>query len=139
MPRPHASITLHGMVRARSFSWLIGFGLLTACDQAPRMERAVDDCQAELVSLKVEVLSAEGARVRGATVTGTNVSSNVSITGVTDDQGVSTAINESLAPSAVRVVATAGAKVSGAQQVEWVCDACNCQPEPATLQLQLNP
>ncbi|WP_255208107.1 hypothetical protein [Myxococcus sp. AM009] len=51
------------------------------------MGRAVDDCQAELVSLKVEVLSAEGARVRGATVTGTNVSSNVSITGVTDDQG----------------------------------------------------
>lgn len=103
------------------------------------MERAVDGCQSELVSLKVEVLSAEGARVRGATVTGTNVTSNVSITGVTDDQGVSTAINESLAPSAVRVVATAGAKVSAAHQVEWVCDTCNCQPAPATLQLQLNP
>ncbi|AEI66011.1 carboxypeptidase-like regulatory domain-containing protein [Corallococcus macrosporus] len=103
------------------------------------MERAGDDCQAELVSLKVEVLSADGARVRGATVTGTNVSSNVSITGVTDDQGISTAINESLAPSAVRVVATAGAKVSPPQQVEWLCDSCNCQPEPATLQLQLNP
>ncbi len=117
----------------------MGFSLLTACDQAPRVHRAADDCGAALASLTVEVLSADGARIRGATVTGTNVASNVSITGVTDDQGISTAINESLAPSPVRVVATAGAKVSAPQQVEWRCDACNCRPEPATLQLQLNP
>ncbi|WP_426750815.1 carboxypeptidase regulatory-like domain-containing protein [Myxococcus sp. Y35] len=117
----------------------MGLGLLAACDQAPRVQRAVDDCEAELVSLRVEVVSAEGAHIRGATVTGTNVTSNVSITGVTDERGVTTAINESLAPSPVRVVATAGAKVSPAQQVEWLCDSCNCRPEPATVQLRLNP
>ena len=92
-----------------------------------------------MVSLTVEVVSAEGARIRGATVTGTNVTSHLSITGVTDEQGVSTAINESLAPSAVRVMATAGSKVSQAHQVEWLCDSCNCRPEPSTLELRLNP
>ncbi len=103
------------------------------------MERGGDDCQADLVSLRVEVVSADGARVRGAVVTATNLTSDVSITGVTDDQGVTTAINESLAPSPVRVVATAGSKVSSAQRVEWTCNTCNCTPEPGSLQLQLSP
>ncbi len=91
------------------------------------------------MSLRVEVLSADGARVRGAVVTATNLQSGVSITGVTDEQGVTNAINESLAPSPVRVVATAGSKVSSAERVEWTCDSCNCLPEPGTVQLQLNP
>ncbi|NMO20783.1 carboxypeptidase regulatory-like domain-containing protein [Pyxidicoccus fallax] len=140
MPRVAASTTFDGiMVRVRWFSWLIGISLLAACDDAPRMERRDDDCQAELVSLRVEVVTAEGARVRGATVTATNLTSNVSITGVTDESGVTTAINETLAPSPVRVVASAGAKVSSAERVQWTCDSCNCVPEPGTLQLQLNP
>lgn len=127
------------MARVRWFSWLIGIGLLAACDDAPRVQRADDDCQAELVALRVEVVTAEGARVRGATVTATNLASNVSITGVTDEYGVTTAVNESLAPSPVRVVASAGAKVSSAARVEWACDTCNCLPEPGTLRLELNP
>lgn len=127
------------MIRARGFSWLLCIGLLSACDDAPRVERGGDTCQSELVSLRVEVLSADGARVRGAVVTATNLQSGVSITGITDEQGVTTAVNESLAPSAVRVVATAGSKVSPAQRVEWTCDSCNCVPEPGTVQLELNP
>jgi hypothetical protein len=127
------------MIRLRRYSWLVVLSLFAACDEAPRVERGGDDCQAELVALRVEVLTSEGARVRGATVTATNLTSNVSITGVTDENGVSTAINESLAPSAVRVVASAGSKVSSAERVEWACDSCNCVPEPGTLQLQLNP
>lgn len=127
------------MIRSRGFSWLLCIGLLAACDEAPRVERGGDDCQADLVSLRVEVLSADGSRVRGAVVTATNLTTEVSITGVTDDQGVTTAINESLAPSPVRVVATAGSKVSSAQRVEWTCDTCNCAPQPGTLQLQLSP
>ncbi|WP_164017346.1 carboxypeptidase-like regulatory domain-containing protein [Pyxidicoccus trucidator] len=127
------------MNRVRGFSWLVGLLFIAACDEAPRMERGGDDCQAELVALRVEVLNAEGARVRGATVTATNTASNVSITGVTDEDGVSTAVNESLAPSPVRVVASAGSKVSSPQRIEWTCDACNCTPEPSTLRLQLNP
>jgi hypothetical protein len=140
LPRARAIITFACiMIRARWFSWLLGISLLAACDEAPRMERGGDTCQAELVSLRVEVLSADGARVRGAVVTATNLNTGVSITGLTDEQGVTQAINESLAPSAVRVVANAGAKVSPAQRVEWTCDTCNCVPEPGTLQLQLNP
>ncbi|QSQ27884.1 carboxypeptidase regulatory-like domain-containing protein [Pyxidicoccus parkwayensis] len=127
------------MVRVRGWWWLIGFSLLAGCDEAPRVERAEDNCQAELVALRVEVVAADGARVRGATVTATNLASNASITGITDDSGVTTAINESLAPSPVRVVANAGSKVSSAARVEWVCDTCNCVPEPQTLQLELNP
>lgn len=127
------------MVRVRGWWWLIGLSLFAGCDESPRVERADDDCQAELVALRVEVLAADGARVRGAAVTATNLSSNASITGVTDEQGVTTAINESLAPSPVRVVASAGSKVSSPARVEWTCDSCNCVPEPSTLQLQLNP
>ncbi len=127
------------MIRLRRFSWLLVLPLFAGCDEAPRVERGGDDCQAELVALKVEVMTSEGARVRGATVTATNVASNVSITGVTDEYGVTTAINESLAPSPVRVVASAGSKVSSAQRVQWTCDSCNCVPEPGTLQLELNP
>ncbi|MCP3141280.1 carboxypeptidase-like regulatory domain-containing protein [Pyxidicoccus xibeiensis] len=118
---------------------MLGLALLGACDDAPRVERGGDDCQAELVALRVEVVTADGARVSGATVTATNVTSNVSITGVTDEQGVSTAVNESLAPSPVRVVAQAGSKVSSAERVEWTCDSCNCVPEPGILTLRLNP
>lgn len=127
------------MIRLRGFSLLVGLFLIAACDDAPRVERGGDDCQAELMALRVEVLNAEGARVSGATVTATNLTSNVSITGVTDENGVTTAVNESLAPSAVRVVASAGSKVSSPQRIQWTCDACNCVPEPGTLQLQLNP
>lgn len=127
------------MVRVRGWWWLIGLSLLAGCDEAPRVEREEDDCQGELVALRVEVVTAEGARVRGATVTATNLTSNASITGVTDEHGVTTAINESLAPSPVRVVANAGSKVSSAWRVEWTCDTCNCVPEPGTLQLELNP
>jgi hypothetical protein len=140
LPRTRAVITFACiMTRARWFSWLLCIGLLSACDEAPRVERGGDTCQAELMSLRVEVLSADGARVRGAVVTATNLQSGVSITGVTDEQGVTNAINESLAPSPVRVVATAGSKVSSAERVEWTCDSCNCLPEPGTVQLQLNP
>ncbi|MFP2931738.1 carboxypeptidase-like regulatory domain-containing protein [Pyxidicoccus sp. 3LG] len=127
------------MVRVRGFSWLLGLVLLGACDDAPRLERGGDECQAELVALRVEVVTAEGARVSGATVTATNLKSNVSITGITDESGVSTAVNESLAPSSVRVVAQAGSKVSSAERIEWTCDACNCVPEPGSLTLRLNP
>ena len=127
------------MNRVRGFSWLVGLLLIAACDEAPRVERGGDACQAELMALRVEVLNAKGARVRGATVTAVNMTSNVSITGVTDENGVTTAINESLAPSAVQVVASAGSKVSVPQRIEWTCDTCNCTPEPGTLQFQLNP
>ncbi|AGC44282.1 putative lipoprotein [Myxococcus stipitatus DSM 14675] len=114
----------------------------TGCDEAPSRARASwpdEECAAVPNALRVVVLSAEGVRVRGATVTATNLTSNASISGVTDSDGVTTAINETLAPSPVRVVAVAGARVSPASRVDWVCDTCNCVPEPADLTLELDP
>lgn len=122
----------------RTYGWLglLASVLVTGCDDAPSANRQEDPC-AEPRSLRVEVLSSNGAYIQGATVTATNLESNVSITGVTDDRGVTTAINENLAPSAIRVMATSGSHVSPAQQVEWTCDACHCTPVPESLTLEL--
>ncbi|RKH25928.1 carboxypeptidase regulatory-like domain-containing protein [Corallococcus praedator] len=124
--------------RFRTYGWL---GLLasvwvTGCDEAPSANRQEDPC-AEPLSLRVHVVSSDGAFIQGATVTATNLESNVSITGVTDDRGLTTAINEHLAPSPIRVVATAGSHVTPAERVEWTCDACHCTPVPAELTLEM--
>ncbi|WP_338278960.1 carboxypeptidase-like regulatory domain-containing protein [Corallococcus caeni] len=122
----------------RTYGWLglLASVLLTGCDDAPSANRHEDTC-AEPLSLRVEVMSSDGAYIQGASVTATNLESNVSITGVTDDRGVTTAINETLAPSPIRVMATAGSHVTPAERVEWTCDACHCTPVPATVTLQL--
>ncbi|NOK14122.1 carboxypeptidase regulatory-like domain-containing protein [Corallococcus exercitus] len=122
----------------RTYGWLglLASVLLTGCDDAPSANRHEDTC-AEPLSLRVEVMSSDGAYIQGASVTATNLESNVSITGVTDDRGVTTAINETLAPSPIRVMATAGSHVTPAARVEWTCDACHCTPVPATVTLQL--
>ncbi|NOK16504.1 carboxypeptidase regulatory-like domain-containing protein [Corallococcus carmarthensis] len=122
----------------RTYGWLglLASVLMTGCDDAPSANRHEDTC-AEPLSLRVEVISSDGAYIQGASVTATNMESNVSITGVTDDRGVTTAINETLAPSPIRVVATAGSHVTAAERVEWTCDACHCTPVPATVTLQL--
>ncbi|KFE63163.1 putative lipoprotein [Hyalangium minutum] len=89
--------------------------------------------------MKVEVVTADGVLVKGATVTAINEESQESITGVTNEVGVSRAVNESLAPGRTRLYATAGSKVSPATEVQWLCDDCHCQPDPDTVTLQLNP
>jgi hypothetical protein len=118
---------------------LLGLACLPACDNRPVVNRGGDVCSEELVSLKVEVVTAEGVLVKGATVTAINEETQESITGVTNEVGVSRAVNESLAPGPTRLYATAGAKVSPATQVQWHCDNCHCQPDPSTVTLQLNP
>ncbi|HYH99955.1 carboxypeptidase regulatory-like domain-containing protein [Hyalangium sp.] len=118
---------------------VLGLACLSACDNRPVVDRGGDVCSEELVSLKVEVITAHGALVKGATVTAINEESQESITGVTNEVGVSRAVNESLAPGLTRLYATAGAKVSPAAEVEWQCDDCHCQPVPGAVTLQLNP
>ncbi|MGE6759169.1 carboxypeptidase-like regulatory domain-containing protein [Corallococcus interemptor] len=115
---------------------LLASVLVTGCDEAPSANRQEDTC-AEPMSLRVEVMSSDGAYIQGASVTATNLESNVSITGITDSRGVTTAINETLAPSPIRVVATAGSHVTHAERVEWTCDACHCTPVPDTVTLKL--
>jgi hypothetical protein len=117
---------------------VLGVVLLAGCDQSPGPEQHADTCDAEPLSLYVEVVTADGARVKGATVTATNLTSNVSITSVTNEQGYTTGVNEVLAPGLLRVVATAGSKVSAAQRVEWTCDACHCSPAPGAVLLKLS-
>lgn len=89
--------------------------------------------------MKVEVVTAYGTLVKGATVTAVNEETLGSITGVTNEVGVSRAVNESLAPGRTRVSATAGSKVSAPVEVEWQCDECHCRPIPSSVTLELNP
>ncbi|WP_224245922.1 carboxypeptidase-like regulatory domain-containing protein [Hyalangium gracile] len=127
------------MPRLRILSVLLGLACLPACDNRPVVDRSGGVCSEGLVSLKVEVVTAEGVRVKGATITATNEETLESITGITNEQGFSRAVNETLAPGVTRLYATAGSKVSPATQVEWVCDDCHCEPTPDTVTLQLNP
>jgi hypothetical protein len=118
---------------------LLGLTCLPACDNRPVVNRGGDVCSEELVSLKVEVVTANGVLVKGATVTAINEETLASITGVTNEVGVSRAVNESLAPGLTRLYATAGSKLSPDAKVEWQCDGCHCQPLPGSVTLQLNP
>jgi hypothetical protein len=127
------------MSRLRILSMLLGLAYLPACDNRPVVNRGGDACSEELASLKVEVVTAEGVLVKGATVTAINEESHESITGVTNEVGVSRAVNESLAPGLTRLSAIAGSKVSQATEVEWQCDGCHCEPIPDSVTLELNP
>lgn len=117
---------------------LMGLTALAACDDGPGVDRRGNACEEDLVNLRVEVVTAEGARVKGATVTAMNPSTHRTITSLTGEDGVSTAITELVGPGPMRVWATAGAKVSPESRVDWTCDDCHCTPEPASVQLQLN-
>jgi hypothetical protein len=112
---------------------------LLACDNRPVVNRGGDVCSEELVSLKVEVFTAYGTLVKGATVTAVNEETQESITGVTNEVGVSRAVNESIAPGRTRIQATAGSKVSAPVEVEWQCGECHCEPIPGSVRLELNP
>ncbi|MDY7225311.1 carboxypeptidase-like regulatory domain-containing protein [Hyalangium rubrum] len=127
------------MFRLRILAVILGLGFLPACDNRPVVDNGGDLCEEELVTLRVEVLTADGARVKGATVTAIHLETNQSITGVTNEEGISRAVNESLGAGTVRLHATAGAKVSPPLEVEWQCDGCHCSPIPGAVTLQLNP
>jgi hypothetical protein len=127
------------MSRLRILSVLLGLACLPACDNRPVVDRGTGTCSEELVSLKVQVVTAEGVLVKGATVTATNEDTEESITGVTNEVGVSRAVNESLAPGPTRVSAMAGSKVSQATEIDWQCNDCHCEPVPDSVTLQLNP
>jgi len=127
------------MFRSRILAVLVGLGSLSACDNRPVVDDRGDACPEELVTLKVEVVTADGTPVKGATVTATNAATQQSITGVTNEEGVSRAVNESLAPGLTQLSATAGPKVAPPVQVEWACDECHCTPIPGAVRLRLNP
>ena len=127
------------MSRLRILSVLLGLACLPACDNRPVVNRGEDTCTTELVALKVEVVTAEGVRVKGATITAVNEETQESITGVTNETGVSRAVNESLAPGVTRLSAVAGAKVSQATEIQWECGGCHCEPIPDSVTLELNP
>ncbi len=113
---------------------------MTACDNRPVVDQGEEDtCENEWVVLNVKVVTAEGVPVKGATVTATSLETEQSITGVTDETGISRAVNESLAPGRTHLSAIAGPKVSSSSEVEWTCDGCHCTPEPGMVELQLNP
>ena len=127
------------MLRARQLLLLLGLAPLVSCDGGLRVNRQGNPCVEDPVTLRVEVVDAQGFIVREATVTATNVDTGRTITSTTGDRGVTTAVNEDIGSGRVRLTATAGSKVSAPAEVAWTCDECHCHPEPATLRLQLNP
>ena len=127
------------MLRARQLLLLVGLAPLVSCDGGLRVNRQGNPCVDDLVTLRVEVVDAQGAVVREATVTATNVDTGHTITSTTSERGVTTAVNEEIGSGTVRLMATSGSKVSAPAEVAWTCDECHCHPEPTTLQLQLHP
>ncbi|HYO74331.1 MAG TPA: carboxypeptidase regulatory-like domain-containing protein [Archangium sp.] len=127
------------MLRARQLLFLLGLVPLVSCDGGLRVNRQGDPCTEKLITLRVEVVNAQGTPVSDALVTATHVDTGRTITGTTGDRGVTTAVNEDIGAGTVRLTATAGSKVSAPAEVAWTCDECHCHPEPTTVQLQLNP
>ena len=127
------------MLRVRQLLLLLGLAPLVSCDGGLRVNRQGDPCTEKLITLRVEVVNAQGAPVEDAVVTATHVGTGRTITGTTGDRGVTTAVNEDIGEGTVRLTATAGSKVSAPAEVAWTCDECHCHPDPDTVQLQLNP
>jgi hypothetical protein len=127
------------MLRVRQLLLFLGFLLLSACDGGVRVNRQGDPCVEDLITLRVEVVDAHGTAVRDATVTAIHADTGRTITGTTSERGVTTAVNEEIGSGIVTVRATAGSKVSPPADVTWTCDGCNCNPDPSTVRLQLNP
>jgi hypothetical protein len=127
------------MLRARQPLLFLGLALLASCDGGLKVHQQGDPCTENLVTLRVEVVDAQGATVKDATVTATNVDTGHTITSTTSERGVTTAVNEDIGEGTVRLTATAGSKVSEPAEVHWTCDECHCHPDPETVQLQLHP
>ncbi len=127
------------MLRARQLLLLLGLVPLVSCDGGLRVNRQGDPCTEKLITLRVEVVNAEGTPVPDALVTATHVVTGRTIIGTTGDRGVTTAVNEDIGEGKVRLSATAGSKVSAPAEVAWTCDECHCHPEPSTVRLQLHP
>jgi hypothetical protein len=127
------------MLRARQMFLLLGLAPLVACDGGLRVDRQGNPCAENLVTLRVEVVDAREQPVQDATVTATNKDTGRTITGTTSERGITTAVNEDIGQGIVRLVATAGPKVSSPAEVTWTCDECHCQPDPTSVRLQLHP
>lgn len=128
------------MVRVRAGWWWCGLVVLAACDGGLKTAREQDDpCVDDPVTLRVEVVDAQGQAVSDAVVMAVNEDSGRSITGTTGERGVTTSVNEDIGAGPVQLVATAGSKVSPPALVSWTCDGCHCNPDPVSVQLQLRP
>ncbi|ATB37439.1 putative lipoprotein [Cystobacter fuscus] len=121
--------------------WMVlGLAYLSACDgglRVPNIE--VDPCTGNPVTLRVEVVDAQGGPVGGAVVTATNTETGHSITSTTTERGVTTAVHEDIGPGRVVLTALAGTRPSDSAEVKWTCDECHCYPEPGSVQLHLRP
>jgi hypothetical protein len=121
--------------------WMVlGLTHLAACDGGLRVPNPeADPCTENPVTLRVEVVDAQGSMVGGAVVTATNTDTGLSITSTTTERGVTTAVNEDIGPGRVRLTALAGSRPSDSAEVTWTCDECHCHPEPSSVQLHLRP
>ena len=108
-------------------------------------------CTTEYVYVPVKVVNKQGAAVPNAIVTAKNVSRfqagqpntadagpQTTITGTTNEQGVTSAIGESIGPGTVEISARLDTRTSNVVQTEWRCGECHCQVEPSTVTLTLS-
>lgn len=114
---------------------------LVACGQPsltqPDGGRSRAQCTNEPASIVVKVEDSAGLPVEGATVTATNPGTGESITGTTNGQGTTQAVNQEIGPGTVHVRATLGSRQSDTRQVNWVCGECLCTADPSSLVLEL--
>lgn len=85
----------------------------------------------------VTVLDEAGGPVSGAVVMAIHLESGLTQTGTTDANGVATSVTEELGQGRVAVKAYRGPQPTNTVQLEFVCGACGCEPQPAQVTLQL--
>lgn len=114
---------------------LLGCGGGTKLSDGGTTDRVV--CTEAVPTLAVKVVDAQGNPVKGATLKAKNLGTGNTVTGTTNDQGVSKAVTKDIGSGTVQLSATSGTLASDVAQVDWVCGECNCTATPTSVTLTL--
>lgn len=115
--------------------------LLVGCGQPttvlPDGGRTRVNCTEDFDFVPVIVRNTAGEPVAEAVVTARHIGSGSTQEGVTNDQGLTTVVNEDLTSGSIQVTARAGTKQSPPGQIELVCGDCSCTATPDELTLTI--
>ena len=89
--------------------------------------------------LVVKVEEQNGSAVVGATVQGHLPGASTVATGLTNMNGVSTAVTSNLGSGTVSVTATLDTRTSNTATANFVCGNCGCTVDPTQVTLTMNP
>lgn len=107
---------------------LAGCGGHTALPDGGTTDRLV--CANGIPTMAIQVMDASGKPVSGATVTAKNVASGKTVTGTTDERGITQSVTNEIGSGTIRVSATMGTLSSAVTQVDWICGECTCSATP---------